>query len=63
MLITSLEQVPELRVIGYQRLYDLLKEIGTGQRLTVAMSTENLVSNNNLLAVTSVLENAELPLG
>jgi hypothetical protein len=46
-----------------QYTMDLLKEIGTGQRLTVAMSTENLVSNNNLLAVTSVLENAELPLG
>jgi len=26
------------------------------------MSTENLVSNENLLAVTSVLEQAELPL-
>jgi serine/threonine protein kinase len=28
MLITSLEQIPELHVIGYQRLYDLLKELG-----------------------------------
>lgn len=46
-----------------QYTMDLLKEIGTGQRLTVAMSTENLVSNSNLLAVTSALENAELPLG
>jgi len=46
-----------------QYTIDMLKEIGTGQRLTVAMSTENLVSNSNLLAVTSALENAELPLG
>ena len=46
-----------------QYTIDMLKEIGTGQRLTVAMSTENLVSNDNLLAVTSALENAELPLG
>lgn len=42
---------------------DLLKEVGSGERLAIAMSTENLVSNENLLAVTSVLENACLPLG
>lgn len=42
---------------------DMLKEAGDGKRLAIAMSTENLVSNDNLLAVTSVLENAELPLG
>jgi hypothetical protein len=41
----------------------LLREVGTGERLVVEMSTENLVSNENLLALTSVLEKAELPLG
>ena len=41
---------------------DLLTEAGTGERLVVEMSTENLVSNENLLALASVLENAELPL-
>ena len=41
---------------------NLLKEIIPGERLAVAMSTENLVSNENLLMLTSVLENAELPL-
>ena len=41
---------------------DLLKGVGTGERLAVEMSTENLVSNENLLMLTSVLENAELPL-
>ena len=41
---------------------DLLREAGTGDRLGVAASTENLVSNENLLSLTSVLENATLPL-
>ena len=41
---------------------DLLRGVGTGERLAVEMSTENLVSNENLLMLTSVLENAELPL-
>ena len=41
---------------------ELLEEMGTGERLAVAMSTENLVSNDDLLAVTSVLARAELPL-
>jgi hypothetical protein len=41
---------------------DLLRDMGTGDRLAVAMSTENLVSNDNMIAVTSVLEDAELPL-
>jgi len=36
--------------------------VSQGYRLAVAMSTENIVSNQNLLAVTSVLEKAELPL-
>ncbi|HEX9014857.1 MAG TPA: hypothetical protein VF960_02515 [Chloroflexota bacterium] len=42
---------------------ELLGQAGTGERLALAMSTENLVSNENLLALTSVLENARLPLG
>ena len=41
---------------------DLLREVGSGERLVMAMSTENLVSNENLLALTSVLEGADLPL-
>jgi hypothetical protein len=40
----------------------MLKELGTGERAAVAMSTENLVSNENMLAVTSVFEHADLPL-
>lgn len=41
---------------------NLLKEVGKGERLLIAMSTENLVSNDNLIMLTSVLENAYLPL-
>jgi len=41
---------------------DLLREVGTGARLAIAMSTENQVSNENLLALASVLEQADLPL-
>lgn len=41
---------------------DLLREVVPGDRLCLEMSTENLVSNENLLMLTSVLENAELPL-
>jgi hypothetical protein len=40
----------------------LLREVVPGDRLCIEMSTENLVSNENLLMLTSVLENAELPL-
>jgi len=40
---------------------DLLRDVGTGERLAIAMSTENQVSNANLLALTAVLEQAELP--
>jgi len=40
----------------------LLREAGSGERLAVEMSTENLVSDENLLVLTSVLEKAELPL-
>ncbi len=42
---------------------ELLGEAGSGEGLVVEMSTENLVSNENLLALCSVLENATLPLG
>ncbi|MBC7234198.1 MAG: hypothetical protein H5T69_00025 [Chloroflexi bacterium] len=41
---------------------ELLRDMAPGDRVAVAMSTENLVSNENLIAVTSVLEKAELPL-
>jgi len=41
---------------------DLLHDCGDGKRLVIAMSTEELVSNDNLLALTSVLERAYLPL-
>jgi len=41
---------------------ELLREVVPGDRLTVAMSTENLVSNENLRMLTAVLENADLPL-
>ncbi|MHB1417851.1 MAG: hypothetical protein ACYC1C_21585, partial [Chloroflexota bacterium] len=41
---------------------EMLKEAGTGERLAIAMSTENLVSNENLRMLTSVLANASLPL-
>ena len=40
----------------------LLAAAGSGERVAVAMSTENLVDNDNLLALTSVLEGACLPL-
>ncbi len=39
-----------------------LKEIGREERVAVAMSTENLVSNEDLLALTEVLEQASHPL-
>ena len=41
---------------------DLLRDVDTGERLVIEVSTENLVSNENLRALTSVLEHAELPL-
>jgi hypothetical protein len=41
---------------------DLLREAIPGDRLVFEMSTENLVSNENLLALTAVLESAALPL-
>jgi hypothetical protein len=45
-----------------QHALGLLREAIPGERLVFEMSTENLVSNENLLALTSVLEGAELPL-
>ncbi len=41
---------------------ELLRESGSGERVAIAASTENFVSNENLLALTAVLERAELPL-
>jgi hypothetical protein len=40
----------------------LLREIGSADRLVIAMSTENQVSNENLRTLTAVLEHATLPL-
>ncbi|MBN1400222.1 MAG: hypothetical protein JXA74_05255 [Anaerolineae bacterium] len=40
---------------------DLLRETLPGERLVIEMSTENLVSNENLLALTAILEQAALP--
>ncbi len=41
---------------------NLLRDVVPGERLCVEASTENIVSNENLRVLTSVLENAELPL-
>jgi hypothetical protein len=41
---------------------ELLAQAGSGERLVIEMSTENLVSNENLLALTAVLQQAKLPL-
>jgi hypothetical protein len=49
------------RAVREQAL-EILRQAGTGDRLVVAMSTENLVANENLLALTAVLEGATLPL-
>lgn len=40
----------------------LLREVIPGDRLAIEMSTENLVSNENLIMLTSILEKATLPL-
>lgn len=40
----------------------MLREAGTGERLCFEVSTENQVSNENMRALTWVLENATLPL-
>lgn len=41
---------------------ELLRSAGSGERLAITMSTENLVSDANLVALTDVLEKAVLPL-
>ncbi len=41
---------------------NLLRDVVPGERLCIEASTENIVSNDNLRILTSVLENAELPL-
>jgi len=41
---------------------ELLKGLGAGDRLAIAMSTEGQVSNENLVALTDVLSQATLPL-
>jgi hypothetical protein len=41
---------------------ELLSSVVPGDRLTLAMSTENLVTDEHLRLLTSILENAELPL-
>jgi hypothetical protein len=45
-----------------ERALSLLQEAMPGDRVAIAMSTENPVSNQNLLTLTSVLEKAYLPL-
>jgi len=45
-----------------ERALSLLQEAVPGDRLAVAMSSENPVSNENLMKLTSVLEKAYLPL-
>jgi hypothetical protein len=45
-----------------QYALELLGETMPCERLVIEMSTENLVSNQNLLALTAVLEGAALPL-
>jgi hypothetical protein len=41
---------------------DLLHSVVPGERLVISMSTENIVSNDNLRMLTSIFENAEMPL-
>ncbi len=41
---------------------NLLREVGSGDRLVVELCTETLISNESLLLLTSILENADLPL-
>ncbi|MDH7500766.1 MAG: hypothetical protein QHH30_10355, partial [candidate division NC10 bacterium] len=45
-----------------ERALSLLREAMPGDRVAIAMSTENPVSNQNLIALTSILEKADLPL-
>ena len=41
---------------------NLLREVGSGDRLVIELCTETLLSDENLLLLTSILENADLPL-
>ena len=41
---------------------ELLQDLGDGSRIVIESSTENLISNENLVALTDVLERASLPL-
>jgi len=43
-------------------LFDLLRSVVPGDRIAVAASTENLVSDEHLLALSRILEEATLPL-
>jgi hypothetical protein len=43
-------------------MLDLLHSVLPGERLVISMSTENIVSNEHLKMLTSILENAEFPL-
>jgi hypothetical protein len=41
---------------------NLLREVSSGDRLVIELCTETLLSDENLLLLTSVLENADLSL-
>jgi hypothetical protein len=43
-------------------MLNLLRSAGLGDRIAIEASTENLVSDENLLALSSILEHASLPL-
>jgi len=44
MLITSLEQIPELQVIGYQRLYDIIMEINKEDVVSIDKKTATTIA-------------------
>jgi hypothetical protein len=56
---SSFQAGPEATI---EHMLSLLKEAIPGDRFAVEMSTENQVSNENLCALTSVLEKIELPI-
>jgi hypothetical protein len=56
---SSLQAGPKATI---EHMLSLLKEAIPGERFAVEMSTENQVSNENLCALTSVLEKLELPI-
>lgn len=53
-------QHPQL--LTRQYVLDLLREVGVGERLVIAMSTKGQMANDNLMALTDVLAQAVLPL-